>query len=295
MQRLPVQSSQCAHISPSGALALALVLASSAAFAAEPSPQGWTITLKANGGVSPAWEGSGALSPYLLPGLSVRRAGSPLSFSAPDDSAGFAIFDENWLKAGVVGKLKGPRRSAQHADARRARYRLDSGGRPVRRILALEKLRARIEARHGFVGHHGNTVDFSMDWVERRGPWTVSVGPRFSLGDSSYMDKLFGVSASRRYEPSPAIAPRGGPNPSASRARFPTNGRGNGPRPSTPATTAWSARRARARSFRRSDRATSSHWARSSPIPSTGAGSSPPPAASPRCARAATRRSGSRR
>ncbi|MCO5088608.1 MAG: MipA/OmpV family protein [Methylobacteriaceae bacterium] len=185
-----------AHISPSGALALALVLASSAAFAAEPSPQGWTITLKANGGVSPAWEGSGALSPYLLPGLSVRRAGSPLSFSAPDDSAGFAIFDENWLKAGVVGKLKGPRRSAQHADLRGVHdidWTVEAG--LFAEFWPLEKLRARIEARHGFVGHHGNTVDFSMDWVERRGPWTVSVGPRFSLGDSSYMDKLFGVSA----------------------------------------------------------------------------------------------------
>ncbi|MCC2104647.1 MAG: MipA/OmpV family protein, partial [Hyphomicrobiales bacterium] len=148
-----------AHISPSGALALALVLASSAAFAAEPSPQGWTITLKANGGVSPAWEGSGALSPYLLPGLSVRRAGSPLSFSAPDDSAGFAIFDENWLKAGVVGKLKGPRRSAQHADLRGVHdidWTVEAG--LFAEFWPLEKLRARIEARHGFVGHHGNTV-----------------------------------------------------------------------------------------------------------------------------------------
>ena len=32
-----------------------------------------------------------------------------------------------------------------------------------------------------------------MDWVERRGPWTISLGPRMSLGDTSYMNKVFGV------------------------------------------------------------------------------------------------------
>jgi len=179
-----------------GATALAFA-AISPAFAAEPANQGWTITLKANGGLSPAWEGSGALSPYLLPGLSVRRAGSPISFSAPDDSAGFALYDENWLKAGVVGKLKGPRRSAEHADLRGVHdidWTIEAG--LFAEFWPMEKLRARIEARHGFVGHHGNIVDLSVDWVERRGPWTVSVGPRMSLGDTRYMDKLFGVNPS---------------------------------------------------------------------------------------------------
>ena len=99
------------QFTPVSAVALALAL-SSPVLAAETPSQGWTITLKANGGVSPAWEGSKDLSPYLLPGLSVRRAGSATSFAAPDDSPGFAIIDENWMRAGVGGKLKGPRRSA---------------------------------------------------------------------------------------------------------------------------------------------------------------------------------------
>ena len=185
-----------AHKFMAGATALALAILASPALAAEPAAQGWTITLKANGGVSPAWEGSKDLSPYLLPGLSVRRAGSAISFAAPDDSAGFALFDENWLKAGVVGKLKGPRRSADHAELRGVHdidWTVEAG--LFAEFWPIEKLRARIEARHGFIGHHGNLVDLSMDWVERRGPWTVSVGPRLSLGDTRYMDKLFGVSA----------------------------------------------------------------------------------------------------
>ena len=176
-----------------GAIALAFAF-SSPAFAVEPAPQGWTITLKANGGVSPAWEGSRDLSPYLLPGLSVRRAGSAVNFAAPDDSPGFALFDENWMRAGVVGKLKGPRRSANHAELRGVHdvdWTIEAG--LFAEFWAFDKLRARIEARHGFVGHHGNLIDLSMDWVERRGPWTGSVGPRLSLGDTRYMDKLFGI------------------------------------------------------------------------------------------------------
>jgi len=178
-----------------GASALALVLASPA-FADDATSGGWTITLKANGGISPAWEGSKDLSPYLLPGLSVRRAGSPVSFAAPDDSPGFALFDENWMRAGVVGKLKGRRSSGDHPELRGMHdidWTIEAG--LFAEFWPMEKLRTRIEARHGFLGHRGNLVDLSMDWVERRGPWTVSVGPRLSLADTRHMDKLFGVNA----------------------------------------------------------------------------------------------------
>lgn len=178
-----------------GASALALFFASPA-LADQSPPEGWTITLKANGGISPAWEGSKDLSPYLLPGLSVRRAGSPVTFAAPDDSPGFALFDENWMRAGVVGKLMGRRSSADHPELRGVHdidWTIEAG--LFAEFWPIEKLRARVEARHGFVGHHGNLVDVSLDWVERRGPWTVSVGPRLSLGDTRYLDKLFGVNA----------------------------------------------------------------------------------------------------
>lgn len=167
-----------------------------AAHAGEATSSGWTITLKANGGVSPAWEGSKDLSPYLLPGLSIRRAGTPLSFSAPDDSPGFAIFDENWLKAGVVGKLKGPRSSVEHSELTGVHdidWTIEAG--LFAEFWPTEKLRARIEARRGLIGHHGDIVDLSADWVERHGPWTVSFGPRLSLADTRYMDKLFGANA----------------------------------------------------------------------------------------------------
>ena len=189
-------SMSLARIFAIAGMAASLGLASLPARAADDPAQGWTITLKGHVGVSPAWEGSKDLSPYLLPGLSARRAGAPLTFSAPDDAPGFALYDEGWLKAGVAGRLKGPRRASDNAELRGVHdidWTLEAGA--FAEFWPIEKFRARIDMRHGFLGHHGNIVDLSADWVERHGPWTVSFGPRMSLGDTRYMDKLFGANA----------------------------------------------------------------------------------------------------
>jgi MipA family protein len=201
------------HFLTAGAVGLSLALLSPALHAAEATSSGWTITLKGNGGVSPAWEGSSDLSPYLVPGLSMRRMGSPLSFSAPDDAPSIALFDEGWLKAGVAGRLRGPRRSGDYSQLwglQNIDWTVEVGG--FAEFWPMEKFRARIDLRHGFSGHHGNVVDLSADWVERLGPWTLSAGPRMTLGDAGYMNKLFGVTfyeALMNWRVSPYNAPGG--------------------------------------------------------------------------------------
>ena len=173
---------------------MALATTALVAPAAAAEGQGWTITLKGNAGVSPAWDGSKDLSPYLLPGLSVRRAGTPLSFSAPDDAVGFALLDESWLKAGPVGRLRGPRQQTKHNELRGVHdidWTIEAG--LFAEFWPMEKFRARIEVRQGFMGHHGLVADLYADWVERRGPWTVSFGPRMSLASGATMNKLYGV------------------------------------------------------------------------------------------------------
>lgn len=195
----PIESSLMLRVrvfAVAGTAVASLALFSCPLHANDAPSSGWTITVKGNVGVSPAWEGSKDLSPYLLPGLSVRRAGAPLSFSAPDDAPGFAILDEGWLKAGVAGRLKGPRRAGDYAELRGVHdidWTLEAGA--FAEFWPIEKFRVRVDVRHGFLGHHGNIVDFSADWVERHGPWTVSFGPRLSVGDTRYMDKLFGANA----------------------------------------------------------------------------------------------------
>ncbi len=162
--------------------------------AAESASPGWTVTVRGNAGLSPAWEGSSDLSPFLVPGISIRRAGTPAAFSAPDDAPGIAIFDEKWLRAGPAVRLRGPRRSGDYSQLRGVQdidWTLEAGA--FAEFWPMEKLRARLDVRYGLAGHHGAIADLSVDWVERTGRWTISVGPRLSLGNTSYMNKLFGV------------------------------------------------------------------------------------------------------
>lgn len=161
----------------------------------DPAPvSGWIVTLRANAGVTPDYEGSRNLSPYLLPGLGMRRPNSPVAFGSPDEAPGFALVDQGWFKAGLSGRLRGPRQQERYGELHGIHdidWTIEGGG--FAEFWTLEKLRARVELRHGFLGHHGNVAEFYVDWVERHGPLTLSFGPRFSLADKPYMNKFFGV------------------------------------------------------------------------------------------------------
>jgi len=155
----------------------------------------WIVTLRGNAGFAPNYDGSKDLSPYLLPGLSMRRPGSPVSFGAPDESPGLALWDNGFVKAGVTGRLRGPRHQSDYQELKGIHdidWTVEAGG--FAEFWSFEKLRARVELRRGFWGHHGDVVDLYLDWVERLGPWTLTLGPRLSFADQPYMNKFFGVS-----------------------------------------------------------------------------------------------------
>jgi MipA family protein len=174
--------------------ALSLVCLPAPLLAADQPSQGWTVTVRGNVGMSPAWEGSSDLSPFLVPGISIRRAGTAARFTAPDDAPGIAILDVDWLKAGPAARLKGPRQSGNYSQLRGMQdidWTLEVGG--FAEFWPIEKFRARIDIRHAFTGGNGNVMDLSADWVERFGRWTLSIGPRFSLADTTNMNTLFGV------------------------------------------------------------------------------------------------------
>jgi MipA family protein len=162
----------------------------------DPTPvSGWIVSLKGYAGYSPNYDGSKDLSPYLLPGLSMRRPNSPVSFGAPDESPGFTLYDNGSFKAGATGRLRGPRTQAQYGELHGIHdidWTVEAGG--FAEFWTFDKLRARAEIRQGLWGHHGEIADFYLDWVERHGPWLISFGPRFSLADQRYLNKLFGVS-----------------------------------------------------------------------------------------------------
>ncbi len=158
------------------------------------SPTGWIVTIKGNVKLGPSYPGADDFSVFGYPSLSLRRAGTPERFSAPDDGLSFSFLEESALRIGVVGRFQG------------GRYLEDD-----RRLFGLQKidwavepgvfveywpvgfLRARAEVRRGFNGHEGFVADLGLDLVQKFGAFTFSAGPRLALGDAEFTRTYFGV------------------------------------------------------------------------------------------------------
>ncbi len=198
-----------------GSLACLLLLPA-AAGAGEASPalsdptpaKGWIVTLGGTAELGPKYEGANAAGLSFMPSISWRRAGEPESFSAPDDSLDYALYETDRFSFGVAGTWKSGRYSSSSPrlfGMRDVPWAIEAGlfaeYWPVQ-----SRLRTRVEVRQGFHGHHGIVADFSADWVERFGRLTLSGGPRLSLGNASYMRRNFGVSLSEAMI-NPLLAP----------------------------------------------------------------------------------------
>lgn len=181
-----------------------LVLLPAAAVAADSTPaltdatpaKGWIITLGGTAELGPKYEGASAAGFSFMPSISWRRVGEAEGFSAPDDSLDYALYETDRFSFGVAGGWKSGRYSSSSRrlfGMRDVPWSVEAG------VFAeywpiQDRLRTRVEVRQGFHGHHGIVADFSADWVERFGRFTLSGGPRLSLGNASYMRRNFGVS-----------------------------------------------------------------------------------------------------
>ena len=176
----------------------------------------WIVTLGGSIALSPRYDGAPRYSVWGMPSISVRRADEAEGFSAPDDGLDFALISGERYAIGPVFTLRGGRYRSSNHDLNGLRdvpWTIESG------VFAeywpiKDRLRMRIEVRHGFRGRADGFVgDLSVDWVERIGDFTISGGPRASLADSDYMDANFGVlpteaALNRRvwaYDPGPGL------------------------------------------------------------------------------------------
>lgn len=159
------------------------------------SKQGWLVTLKANGAVGPQWPGAKEFGVVAYPSLSVRRAGTNAGFSAPDDGIGIAILDNGFARLGVVGQFvsgRSFRTDPKYVGLHTIKWGLEAGA--FAEVWALpERLRARVEVRHGFIAHRGLVADAGLDLIQKWDHHIFSIGPRLSLGTEKYVNRYFGV------------------------------------------------------------------------------------------------------
>jgi outer membrane protein len=182
---------------------MGLVLASvSAASAADltpapaPAPTPLTVTLGLGPQVIPSFPGAGTYRVWPIGTLAWRRGGEREHFTAPDDGFGLAIIDTDWLEVGPVARFL-PRRGLSNGNGNfyglhNVDWTLEIGG--FADIWLAPFLRTRLELRQGVNGHRGLDANVGIDGIARFGAFTLSIGPRLSLGNSTFMNAYFSVS-----------------------------------------------------------------------------------------------------
>ncbi|MFC3637921.1 MipA/OmpV family protein [Camelimonas fluminis] len=156
---------------------------------------GWIVTLGGGFQLGPKYDGASKAGFSYSPSISWRRANEPEGFSAPDDSLDFSLYDSRSFSFGAVLAY----RAGRYAASTPRLYGLRDlpwtveGGVFAEYWPILDRLRTRIEVRQGMFGRYGLSVDLSTDWVSRFNNFTFSIGPRLSIGDSTYMRRNFGV------------------------------------------------------------------------------------------------------
>jgi len=163
-------------------------------FTPEAFPSGWIVTVKANLRAQPSYPGADDLSFIGYPSLSFRRAGTVERFSAPDDGLSFSFLDDSAFRFGAVGRFQGGRYYEDNEELfglKKIDWAIEPG--VFVEYWITDFLRARGELRHGINGHHGFVADLGLDVVQTFGAFTVSAGPRLSLGDGDFTRTYFGV------------------------------------------------------------------------------------------------------
>lgn len=160
---------------------------------------------------APAYPGADRMriKPYF--DFSRARNGEYFAFEAPDESAGFNIYEKGGSALGLAFNMVG-KRKAKDVDGLlptvKRSFELGVAG----QSWITPDIRVRLEARKAVTGHKGWVGTVSADYVAQRGDdWLFSVGPRVTLGDGKFHRAYYGVTADEALASGlPAERPKGG-------------------------------------------------------------------------------------
>ena len=187
-------------------LPLCLVSAASAETASSLSPSNlwesyvagnWSLTLGGYLESAPTYQGASGNAFFVVPMFSLGKAGPGPKFISRNDSPSIGLYDNGWLRAGVVGSLIYPRNDSSSNDLRglpNVSWGAQAGG--FAEIYPTDWLRVRGELRQGFVSYYGLVGDIAADAFYDFAPsWRISAGPRLELATANYFKAYYGVDA----------------------------------------------------------------------------------------------------
>jgi outer membrane protein len=161
---------------------------------AAPAPTGYIVTITGDVQGAPQFPGSDKMTAFFYPGVEWRRVGEPERFHAPDDGISFSLYESPWLSFGPTARFVGERRPKDDRDftgLHKVDWTIEGGA--FLEVWPVDFLRARVEVRQGFNGHEGIVGNLGLDFVQRAGAFTFSIGPRLAFGDSDFTREYFGV------------------------------------------------------------------------------------------------------
>lgn len=155
----------------------------------------WSVAVGSSVAHGPAFTGSRDDKYLFSPIISVGRQGETSRFSSRNDSAGFTLYENGPIRAGIAGKLITGRDAGTSKDLKglsEVRFGGEIGG--FIDIYPTDNLRARAEIRHGIRSHNGTVVDLAMDaFTDLTPEIRLSGGPRASYGTAGFSRAYYDV------------------------------------------------------------------------------------------------------
>lgn len=163
--------------------------------AAPPPSGGYIVTVSGDVQLVPSFPGSDKYTGVFYPSLNWRRVGEPERFTAPDDGISITLYETPTFRFGPVARIE----TGRYLDddrrlfgLRKVPWDVELGG--FLEYWPVEFLRARLELRHGIRDNIGFAGTAGLDFVQRYGRFTFSLGPRVNFADDDYVRTYYGVS-----------------------------------------------------------------------------------------------------
>ncbi|MCY1740550.1 MipA/OmpV family protein [Ensifer sp. SL37] len=158
----------------------------------------WSLTLGGSVAHGPAFEGAKDRKFLFSPVISLGRQGQGPRFTSRNDSASFAFFDNDQVRAGVIGRFITGRdedTSEELKGLSQVKFGGEVGG--FVDLYPVENVRARTELRHGIRSHHGIVADLAVDaFVDVTPQIRISGGPRATYATADFGRAYYGVNGS---------------------------------------------------------------------------------------------------
>lgn len=172
------------------ALSLAATLALTAALPAAAQERGFTFALRGGGGAAPDYPGADSYS--ARPDLGFTFGS--LEWGGRKIGSGIGVEPETGFAFTGAFRFIGAREASENPEL----VGLEDIDEAVELgfgvIYREVNWQAFAKVRRGFGGHEGVTGDIGADVIFRPDDrWTITAGPRFSLGNDTYADTYFGV------------------------------------------------------------------------------------------------------